>query len=51
MAVSQFEAVSGGPSGDHLFKARFGFAQMKPEAVAKYGSVAIQTIIDVYKRP
>jgi hypothetical protein len=52
MAVSQFEAAAlGGPLGDHLFKARVGFGQMKPEDVAKYGSVAMHTIIFVYTVP
>jgi hypothetical protein len=63
MAVSQFEAAAlGGPLGDHLFKARdgaiappsgtrVGFGQMKPEAVAKYGSVAMHSIIFVYTVP
>jgi hypothetical protein len=52
MSVSQFEAAAeGGPLGDHWFKARFGFGQMKPEDVAKYGSVAMHTIILVYKVP
>jgi hypothetical protein len=51
MSVSQSEGASGGPSGDHLFKARFGFAQMKPEDEEKYELVAMQTIILVYSVP
>jgi hypothetical protein len=45
------ESVEGSTTGDHLFKARSGFAQVKLEAEAKFGSVATQTIISVYIRP
>jgi hypothetical protein len=38
-------------TGDHLFKARSGFAQVKPADVAKAGSFATQTIMTVYCRP
>ena len=47
MGVSQSES---GP-GDHLFKARFGFAQMKPAAELNCELVAMHTIIVVYCRP
>jgi hypothetical protein len=38
-------------TGDHLFKARSGFAQVKPADVAKAGSLATQTIMTVYCFP
>lgn len=37
--------------GDHLFKARSGFAHAKPAEVANFGLFATQTIIAVYWRP
>ena len=47
MSCSQSES---GP-GDHLFKARSGFAQTKAADEANFGLVATQTIIAVYCRP
>ena len=37
--------------GDHLFKARSGFAHTKPADVANFGLFATQIIIAVYWRP
>jgi hypothetical protein len=47
MSSSQSES---GP-GDHLFKARSGFAQMKSAAEANFGLVAMQIIMAVYRTP
>ena len=47
MSCSQSES---GP-GDHLFKARSGFAHTKPADVANFGLFATQIIIAVYWRP
>jgi hypothetical protein len=47
MSCSQSES---GP-GDHLFKARSGFAQTKSAGEANFGLVATHTIIAVYCRP
>jgi hypothetical protein len=47
MICSQSES---GP-GDHLFKARSGFAQTKSAAVANFELFAMQIIIIVYCRP
>jgi hypothetical protein len=45
------ESAARSTTGDHLFKARSGFAQVKPEAEEKYGSFATQIIIFVYLCP
>ena len=47
MSCSQSES---GP-GDHLFKARSGFAQTKSADEANFGLVATQIIMSVYCRP
>ena len=48
MSCLHGESVEGSTTGDHLFKARSGFAQVKPADESKNGSVATQTIINVY---
>ena len=45
------DIVLASTTGDHLVKARSGFAQVKPADVAKAGSFATQTIMTVYCRP
>ena len=45
------ERVLASTRGVHLFKARSGFAQVKPAEVAKLGSLATQSIMTVYCLP